>query len=129
MKAGRKQTRLQSLACAVRGVYVLLKTQTNAKVHAAAAGIVCVAGLLLSLNPLEWCALWMAISVVCASEALNTALEFLCDQVSPAYSSLVRDAKDVAAAGVLIACICAAFTGLLVFLPRLITVYAAATAK
>jgi diacylglycerol kinase (ATP) len=53
--------------------------------------------------------------VMCA-EMLNTALERLCDMVCPQYSDFIRHSKDVAAGGVLVACLFAAAAGLVVFL-------------
>jgi len=46
-------------------------------------------------------------------------LEFLADVVSPEFHPLIRHAKDVAAAAVLISAVGAVVVGLLVFGPRL----------
>jgi len=53
------------------------------------------------------------------AEALNTALEFAVDLAQPEWHALARDAKDVAAAGVLICSLAALVVGLVVFGPRL----------
>jgi diacylglycerol kinase (ATP) len=53
------------------------------------------------------------------AEALNTALEFLCDVASPQFHPMVKHAKDVAAGAVLISAIGAVAVGLLIFLPHL----------
>jgi diacylglycerol kinase (ATP) len=55
---------------------------------------------------------------VWTAEALNTAFEFLCDVASPEFHPLVKQAKDVAAAAVLIAAMGATIIGLLVFVPH-----------
>jgi len=62
----------------------------------------------------------VAIGLVMVGEAFNTALEAVVDLASPAVHPLARIAKDVSAAGVLIAAMLAAVTGLLVLGPRLI---------
>jgi diacylglycerol kinase (ATP) len=53
------------------------------------------------------------------AEALNTALELTVDLAQPEWHALARDAKDVAAAGVLICSLVAVVVGLVVFGPRL----------
>ena len=54
------------------------------------------------------------------AEALNTALEALCDRLAPEPHPLVRRAKDVAAAGVLLAALAAAAAGSCILLPKLL---------
>jgi len=112
--------RLRSFQYATRGVAELLRSQHNARIHALATVCVVGAGLLLGVSALEWCALILAVIAVWSAEALNTALEFLCDVVSPEFHPLVAKAKDVAAAGVLLSAIGAALVGLLVLGPRLL---------
>jgi diacylglycerol kinase len=51
-------------------------------------------------------------------ECLNTALETLCDRVSPDYHPLIKRAKDISAAAVLIAAIGSVAIALLLFVPH-----------
>jgi diacylglycerol kinase (ATP) len=76
-------------------------------------------GLALQVSAADWGLLILAITAVLAAEAINTALERVVDLVSPQWNSLARDAKDLAAACVLITAIGAAAVGLVVFLPYL----------
>jgi len=112
--------RVRSFQHAFSGVSVLLHSQHNARIHALATGCVIVAGLALGVSTLEWCALILAMVAVWSAEALNTAFEFLCDVASPQFHPLVKKAKDVAAAGVLLAAIGAALVGLLVLGPHVL---------
>ncbi|MCI0887942.1 MAG: diacylglycerol kinase family protein, partial [Chloroflexi bacterium] len=57
---------------------------------------------------------------VLASEAFNTAQEFLADAVQPNHDSLIGRAKDVAAGAVLLTSLGAAAVGLLIFLPHVL---------
>ena len=57
---------------------------------------------------------------VLTAEAMNSAVEAIADLVSPEFHPLVKKAKDVAAAGVLMTAIAAAAAGLIIFLPKLI---------
>jgi len=114
--------RLRSFQHAGAGVVELLRSQQNARIHALATACVIAFGLFLEVSALEWCALILAMIAVWAVEALNTALEFLCDVVSPEFHPLVRRAKDVAAAGVLLSALGAAVVGLLILGPPLLRV-------
>ena len=111
--------RITSFAHAFRGVAALLATQPNARIHAAATVAVLALALALRVSSGEWLALALSIALVWSAEAVNTAIEALCDVVSPNSHPLVRRAKDVAAAAVLLAAFGAVAVGLLVFGPRL----------
>jgi len=111
-------SRLASFGHALRGLGVLLR-QPNAQIHVAAALAVTALGLALQVSALEWCALALAMALVLGAEALNTAIELVVDMVQPEWHALARDAKDVAAAGVLLASVGAAVVGLWVLGPKL----------
>lgn len=109
-----------SFGHAFRGMLLLLRTQRNARVHTAALLVVVAAGFAVGLSSLEWALVALASALVFSTEALNTAVEKLADRVSPEKHPLVRDAKDLAAAAVLISAIGAAVLGALVFVPALL---------
>jgi len=113
--------RLRSFMYAARGLRTMLASQHNAWIHASATVCVVSAGLLAHIARWEWCALVLAIVSVWMAEALNTALEFLCDVASPAFHPLVEKAKDVAAGAVLLCAIGAAIVGALVFAPHVLS--------
>ncbi len=110
----------RSFRHAFRGVATLLAEQHNTRIHAAMTAAVVVAGLLVGVSGLEWAVLALAIGLVWAAEAGNSALEWLCDVASPEFHPLVRKAKDAAAAAVLVAAGAAAAAGLLVFVPHVL---------
>ena len=112
--------RLRSVRFALRGISLMLRTQHNAWIHAAATLAVIAAGLLLGVTAAEWCWLVLAIVAVWTAEALNTALELLADVASPEFHPLVEQAKDVAAGAVLIAALGAVAIGVLVLGPYLL---------
>lgn len=76
-------------------------------------------GFWLGISATDWALLTLSIAVVLAAEAINSAMERMVDLVSPQWHPLARDAKDLAAGGVLIAAIGAAVVGVIVFLPYL----------
>jgi diacylglycerol kinase len=62
----------------------------------------------------------MAITIVWAMEAVNTAVERLADAAVPEIHPLIAQAKDAAAGAVLIAVLGAVVVGLLVLGPPLL---------
>ena len=102
-----------------RGLWVLLVTQANARLHLAAALLVVAAGAWLGVPAAGWRWLAAAICAVWAAEAFNTAFELLCDAAHPGYSPKVRDAKDVSAGAVLAVALGAAAVGVVTLGPPL----------
>lgn len=109
--------RLLSFKHAFCGLQILLISQRNAWIHAAATiGVIAVGGW-VGLDRNDWCWLTLAITSVWLAEGLNTAIEFLADAAVPEIHPLIKKAKDVAAGAVLIAAIGAAVIGVLILLP------------
>jgi len=73
----------------------------------------------LGVSPSEWAILGLCIGSVLAAEAFNTALEQLADAVSLEPNERIGRAKDLGSAGVLIAALCSAVAGVLIFGPKL----------
>lgn len=109
--------RVRSLRYAFIGIWVMISSQHNAWIHAAATIIVITAGFFFGLAKAEWCWIILAVISVWTAEALNTAFEFLTDVASPEFHPVAGKAKDVAAGAVLITAIGAVVIGLLIFGP------------
>ena len=111
--------RARSFTFALAGGRVLLASQHNAWIHAVATVLVVVGAVMMRVSRLEWALLILAIALVWAKEALNTAIEFLADEVSQEQRQRIGKAKDVAAFGVLVAAIASVLIGFFVFIPHL----------
>jgi len=109
------QKRLDSFGYAFKGVKDLFLTQRNAQIHLTISIIVIVAAYFFNISKTEWLICILLIGLVLAAEAINTALEYLTDLVSPDYHELAGKSKDVAAAGVLLLAIVAAIIGVSIF--------------
>ena len=79
------------------------------------------AGWLIGLSSTEWIAIVFAIGSVLAAEAVNSSIEALADLVSPEYNEAIKRTKDLAAGAVLILAISAAIVGLIIFIPKILT--------
>jgi len=109
--------RLKSFAYAIEGVWFMLTTQHNAWLHGVATLAVIALALYCRVSESDWRWLIVAMAMVWVAETLNTAVEYVCDVVSPGYSEAVKHAKDISAGGVLIAAVAALLIGVLTFWP------------
>lgn len=110
--------RIKSFGHALDGIVLMLKTQHNAWLHLLASAVVAGLAGWCGVSAAEWRWLLSAMAMVWVAETMNTAVEFLCDVVSPGYALAVKGAKDIAAGAVLIAALAAAVIGVLTFWPH-----------
>lgn len=110
---------IRSFGYAGEGVWVMLRTQPNFVVHTCAAILALTLGALLGLSPTEFAIIVATIALVLIIECFNTALETLCDIVSPDFHPLVKRAKDISAAAVLIGALGSLVIAVVVYGPHL----------
>ena len=113
----------KSFGYAFKGIYQMIITEQNAKVHTFAACCVVVAGFYFRISSFEWISIIMLIAGVLAAEIFNTSIEALSDKVSPEYSESIKKVKDFAAGGVLLMAIAAVIVGLIIFVPKVIACF------
>ena len=111
--------RLRSFRYAFKGVVSLFAKEHNARIHAVAAVCAVAAGFIFDISNMEWIAVVIAIGMVMAAEAFNTAIEYLADFVSPGHNEYIGKAKDVAAGAVLILAVCAVVIAMVIFIPKM----------
>ncbi len=105
----------QSFQFAGRGLQHAFQTQRTMRIHVTLAVAITVALVWLDLPVVEAAAVVLAMAGVLAAELLNSAVEVLVDlHVGDQYHVLAGRAKDLSAAGVLVAAVGAAAVGLLV---------------
>ncbi|WP_020603721.1 diacylglycerol kinase family protein [Spirosoma spitsbergense] len=104
----------RSFRFAGQGILDLFRFENNARVHLLIAVLVLVAGFYLQISRLEWAIILTQVGLVWAAEAFNTALEKLCDFVSPGIHPQIKAIKDMASGAVLILAIVAVMVGLII---------------
>lgn len=109
----------RSFTHAFRGLYWVLRTEWNFRIHLGVCILAVLLGFALEISLFEWLALILCSALVIVSEILNTALEYLADAVHPEVDHRVGRSKDSAAAGVMIAAVAAFVVGAIVFLPKI----------
>lgn len=98
---------------AFRGVARAVSSQSSFAVHLPAAIATLAVAAFLRLSLVEWCVLVGAIGLVIAAEVINTSIEFLAKAVTSDFDPNVRDALDIASAGVFVTVITAIVIGVL----------------
>jgi len=110
---------LTSFRHAFSGVWYVLRTQRNARIHLTVALVVIALGLWLGLSYAEWAIIVLTIGLVLAAESFNTVAEAVVDLATAERHPLAKIAKDVAAGAVLLMAITAVVVGLLILGPPL----------
>ena len=85
------------------------------------AVLVILSGLVFKLNQLEWLFIVIAIFGVLALELVNSAIERVVDLTTSEIKPLAKQAKDIAAAAVLVYAIMSVIIGIFIFGPKLST--------
>ena len=114
--------RIKSLGYAIQGGVTFFKSETHAQIHLAATILVIGLGFYFEISKTDWIFSLLSIGLVIATEALNTAIEKLCDVVHPDKALAIKFVKDVSAFAVLIAAIVSLVIGLVIFVPHLLTI-------
>jgi diacylglycerol kinase len=111
--------RLRSIRIALDGIWQVITTQENARIHILATLVIWIVSFLLGLSRLEWVILLLVMGFVWAAEIFNTAIEELVDLVSLETTPEAKRIKDISAGAVLISAIVSILTGLFLFGPKL----------
>ncbi len=113
----RPRSFLASLAAALRGLSLATRTQPNFRSQLIIAAAALVAARAAGFSVVPMSVLAATVGLVLAAELLNTAVEMLTDLLHPGPGAQAGAIKDISAAGVLIASLCAAAVGVFLFLP------------
>ena len=113
---------IRSFYNAFAGIGRTIITQRNMKIHLSFAVFALVVSFLLRLEPLEWVVICILIALVLLLECLNTAIEAVIDRQSTEPHPLSRNAKDAAAAAVLIAAILSVVVGLIIYINAMLRI-------
>jgi len=115
----KQPTFKKSLSHAWDGLLFTIHTQRNAKIHLVIGALIAAMGVWLKIDSVRWSILFLTIGAVLAAETVNTTVEAIVDLLSPEWHDRAKDAKDVAAAAVLIMSLTAIAVGLAVLGPPL----------
>lgn len=114
---------INSFGFAFNGIITLLRKERNFKIHIVCFILAVGCAFLLNITLYEWIAILCISALVLSLEALNTAIEKLCDAYSTEQNNSIKQIKDIAAGAVLIASVFAIIIGLVIFLPHILLLF------
>ncbi|MDT0294960.1 diacylglycerol kinase family protein [Mesonia ostreae] len=114
--------RLKGGVYAVKGFYLLLKTEPSIQVQAAISILVVIVGFYFDISREEWMLQTLAIGLVMSLEGANTAIEEIADFVHPDFHTKIGLIKDFAAGAVFFAAVAAVIIGILIYYPYIVNI-------
>jgi diacylglycerol kinase len=114
---------LRSLSFALNGLLHIIRYERNFQIHLGAFIGVCSAGFFFDITSSEWLVIILISALVMGLEAMNTAIEHLCDLYSTEANERIKKIKDISAGAVLISAIFAVCIGVAVFLPYVMKLF------
>lgn len=114
---------LRSFKYALEGIFTGLKEEQNMKIHIAIMILVIIFGILLKISKIEWIICIALFGLVISMELINTAIENTVDLITKERNEQAKIAKDVAAGAVLVSAIASAIIGLIIFVPKVISIF------
>jgi len=117
------RSRLKSFSYAFAGLKQAFLEEPNFRIHIVATLITLGLGWYCEISRIDWAIVVITIGVVIITELLNTAVENLCDHVTPAQDPMIKKIKDVSAAAVLCSALMAVCVGIFLFWPYVATLF------
>ena len=105
----------KSFNAAFIGFILIMRTQRNMRYHFLTALFVIMISIILHVSKMELMILALTITIVLIAEMFNTACENIINIIKPKYHPLAKIVKDISAAAVLTAAICAILVGYVIF--------------
>jgi undecaprenol kinase len=115
----RKYKYRETFRFALEGLKNAFIQEKNFRFHLSFSLVVLLFSLLLSISLIEWVVILFCIGGMLVLELINTAIERVVDLVTEEYHPLAKQAKDIAAAAVLIYACLSVLIGLIIFIPKL----------
>jgi diacylglycerol kinase len=106
---------IRSFGFAFSGIFHLLRTERNFAIQFSAMLLVVLAGFYFSIKVSEWLIILSISALILSLEAINSAIEKMCDLYSTENDARIKLIKDIAAAAVLISAIFATIIGVVIF--------------
>lgn len=110
--------RLKSTIYALRGFFILIRTEDAIIFHSIITILLTAAGFYFEISANEWIAQLLALALVFVSEGLNTAIEKICDFIHPHFHPTIGKIKDISAGAVTFAALFGAIVGAIIYFPK-----------
>ena len=105
----------KSLLCSIKGIFWMLKSERNFQLEVLALIVNLFLIVYFELNSTDAALIILVCFLVLITEALNTAVEKICDFVEPNFNKKIGLIKDIAAGAVILATFLSIIVGILVY--------------
>lgn len=110
---------IDSFNHAIEGIIEAVKSERNMRIHIIIAILILTGCFFYDLTRVELLIITISITLVLATEMINTAIEKTLDAVVDYYHPLVKKAKDISSGAVLITAVNSLLVGYIIFWERL----------
>jgi undecaprenol kinase len=117
------RTFLQKLHFALSGIGFLVRNERHFQYHIISAFSVLILGVFFSITQWEWLFILSALFLVLLTEAFNTTIEKICDEITLEHKESIKRIKDISAGAVLLAVIYSLVIGSIIFLPKVTSLF------
>ena len=115
------EKKIQSFRYAITGIGIAWREEFNFRFDVVLGICALLLAWVLKLSREEFLIIIFMIGFVLTAEALNTALEELCDKFQPTHDPHIAKIKDLAAGAVLVAALTVFVVGCVLFIPHIIS--------
>ena len=119
----KKDFKISSLIKVIKysleGLAHFYKYERSAILHLIVAVLIILGSLSLHMTRVEWLFMIFILLTMLAIELLNTAIEAVCDLVSPEYNKLIKVAKDTASAATFSIAIALVAALVIIYVPKI----------
>ncbi|WP_299325493.1 diacylglycerol kinase family protein [Maribacter sp. BPC-D8] len=112
--------RIKSVGFALKGAFLLIRTEASIKIQVFIAIVMTAAGFYYDISSTEWILQIFAIAIVLGIEGMNTAVEKIADYIQPEFDVKIGFIKDISAGAVMLVSIASAIVGLIIYLPKIL---------
>ncbi|MFY0604191.1 MAG: diacylglycerol kinase family protein [Flavobacteriaceae bacterium] len=111
--------RIRSLRFALKGMFLLIKTEDSIKVQLFVAVLITGVGFYFDISNIEWMFQTTVIGLVLVAESLNTAVEKVSDFIHPDYHKKIGFIKDISAGAASFAAIISLIVAGFIYFPKI----------
>ncbi len=101
------------------GIYTFFIQERNAKIQFFIAILTLFLSWWLHISNIEWILVLLCMMLVIGLEMMNTAIEKICNHITPNFHPNIKIIKDIAAGAVLWAACCSVIIGCIIFIPKI----------
>jgi undecaprenol kinase len=110
---------IKSFGYALQGVKYCLCFEKNFRVQLCIAILTFTGGFYFRISSHEWLTILFCSTLVLSLEMINTTIEKLSNEISQSIHPVIKQVKDVAAGAVLLSSIISFIVGIIIFLPKI----------